>query len=249
MAEFPLEEALRELALPRMAEILKARLKLATEEQWNHRRLLRDLVSEEQAHRRERSLERRIQRARLPERWSLETFPFDHQPGANRSQIQELAELGFVADGTNLVFIGPTGVGKTGLATGILMKALLDGKSGMLVRVQEILDELRRSLADRKTLNLMNRLSRIDVLLADEMGYLNVEPEQANLFFKLMHNRHEAKKPTILTTNLGYDDWGKHLKNPQMVEALLSRLRQRCVTIVIDGPDLRATKRAKAPPV
>lgn len=243
MAEIPLEEALRELALPRMAEVLKARLRQAADEKWNPRRLLRELVCEEQAHRRERALERRIQRARLPERLELSTFPFEHQPGVNRSQIEELAELEFVADGTNIVLIGPTGVGKTGLATGILMKALLDGKTGMLVRVQEILDELRRSLADHKTLNLMKRLSKIDVLLADEMGYLNVEPEQANLFFKLMHLRHEAKKPTILTTNLGYDDWGKHLKNPQMVEALLSRLRQRCVTILIEGPDLRASRK------
>lgn len=79
-------------------------------------------------------------------------------------------------------------------------------------------------------------------MIADELGYLNITDEQANLFFKLMDNRYLARKPTIITTNLVYEDWGRHLKNPLMTDALLSRLRQRCVTIDIIGPDLRAAE-------
>jgi DNA replication protein DnaC len=242
MPEISLEEGLTELSLSRMAAIIKDRLRRAGDERWTHRRLLRELVEEERAHRRERALARRIEKARMPERWSLETFPFDRQPEVDKCQLDELAELDFLKEGTNIVFIGPTGVGKTGLASALLLKAILNGATGVMLRVQEMLDELRRSVADRKTLSVLNRLSRVEVLLADEMGYLNVEPEQANLFFKLMDNRHLAKRPTLITTNLGYDDWGTHLKNPQMVSALLSRLRQRCVTIVINGPDLRAAR-------
>jgi DNA replication protein DnaC len=78
----------------------------------------------------------------------------------------------------------------------------------------------------------------IDVLLVDEMGYLNLRPEQTNIFFKLMEERYN-RKSTILTTNLEYDDWYEFLGNKHMVGALLSRLRHRCHTIRIDGPSLR----------
>jgi len=85
----------------------------------------------------------------------------------------------------------------------------------------------------------MNRLSRLDVLLADEMGYLCLNKDQSNLFFKLMDNRYLAKKSTIITTNLGFDDWGNFFSDPAMTAALLSRLKHRCIVIQIDGPDLR----------
>ena len=78
----------------------------------------------------------------------------------------------------------------------------------------------------------------MDVLLVDELGYLNLKPEQSNIFFKLMEERYR-KHPTIITTNLGYDEWPNFLGNRAMVEALLSRLRHQCHTVNIDGPSLR----------
>lgn len=235
-----LEEGLRELALPRMASIVKERLKRAATETWTHRRLLRDLITEEQAHRREKALASRLRRSQIPEHWSLSTFPFEQQPAVRRAQIEELAELDWVRQATNIVLIGNPGSGKTGLASSLLRQALLDGYTGQMYRTQDMLDDLHRSIADRRTKHMLNRLSRLDVLLADEVGYLNLNNEQINLFFKLMDNRYKSGRPTLVTTNLGYDEWGTFLKNPAMVKALLSRLRHRCVTIVIDGPDLRA---------
>ena len=72
----------------------------------------------------------------------------------------------------------------------------------------------------------------------DELGYLNLKPEQSNIFFKLMEERYR-QHPTIITTNLGYDEWPNFLGNRPMVEALLSRLRHYCHTVTIDGPSLR----------
>ena len=80
---------------------------------------------------------------------------------------------------------------------------------------------------------------KVDVLLIDEMGYLNLRPEQTNLFFKLMEERYR-RRTTLLTTNLEYDDWYSFLGRKEMVGALLSRLRHHCHTIRIDGPSLRA---------
>ena len=71
------------------------------------------------------------------------------------------------------------------------------------------------------------------------MGYLNLRPEQSNIFFKLMEERYDARKTTLITTNLEYDDWYAFLGNKEMVKALLDRLRHRCLTLRIDGPSLR----------
>ena len=94
------------------------------------------------------------------------------------------------------------------------------------------------SLADRSSRQLLKRLARLDVLLIDELGYLNLKPEQSNIFFKLMEERYR-RKPTIVTTNLGYDEWAGFLGNRNMVEAMLSRIRHHCHTVRIDGPSLR----------
>ena len=92
--------------------------------------------------------------------------------------------------------------------------------------------------ADRSTRQLLNRLARLDVLLIDEFGYLNLKPEQSNTFFKLMEERYH-RHSTIITTNLGYDEWQNFLGNKSMVEALLSRVRHYCHTVTINGPSLR----------
>lgn len=244
--DIDLEPGLRELGLTRMAEIIKERLRVCQHDGWPPKRLLRELIEEELAYRKERALQRRVHGASIPKDWTLETFPFDLQTGVKRAQIYEFAELDFVREGINLVFIAKTGRGKTGLASGLLLKALHSGYTGLRQRVQDLLDDLHRSIADRRTKHLLNRLSKIDVLIADELGYLNISDEQANLFFKLMDNRYLARKPTLITTNLDYPDWGRHLKNPLMTDALLSRLRQRCATINIIGPDLRAPAAAPA---
>jgi len=108
----------------------------------------------------------------------------------------------------------------------------------MFVSAQDLFDEMYASLADRSTRKLLNRLSRIDVLVIDELGYLNLKPEQTNAFFKLMHERYR-RLPTIITTNLEYAEWHDFFGNAKLVDALLSRLRHHCHTIKIDGPPLR----------
>jgi DNA replication protein DnaC len=118
------------------------------------------------------------------------------------------------------------------------LKALQNGYRCQFIRAQDLFDEMYASLADRSTRRLLNRLARLDVLLIDEFGYLNLKPEQSNTFFKLMEERYH-RHSTIITTNLMYDEWHNFLGNKPMVEALLSRLRHYCHTVTIDGPELR----------
>ena len=131
-----------------------------------------------------------------------------------------------------------TGVGKTGLATGLLLKALQNGYRCQFICAQDLFDEMYASLADRSTRKLLNRLANLDLLLIDEFGYLNLRPEQSNIFFKLMEERYHSHS-TIITTNLIYDEWKTFLGNKSMVEALLSRVRHYCHTVTITGDSLR----------
>src|SRR5499427_3378278 len=218
-----LEQLLQNLKLRRMREIYEEQLRAAEKQDVSYGEFLTRLLRAQWHHRQETALEYRIRRATLPERWSLETFPFDRQPGVSRKHIRTFAELDFLAKAENIIFIGPTAVGKTGLASGLLLKALENGYRCQFIRAQDLFDEMYASLADRSTRQLLNRLARLDVLLVDELGYLNLKPEQSNIFFKLMEERYH-RHSTIVTTNLDYGEWQNFLGNRPMVEALLSRL-------------------------
>ena len=233
-----LQQLLKNLKLRRVLDIYDEQLHAAEKDDMSYSEFVTRLMRAQWHARQEHALEWRIRNAKLPERWSLDTFPFPRQPGVNRKQIRTFAELDFVAKKENIVFIGPTGVGKSGLASGILLKAIENGYRCQFIRAQDLFEEMYASLADRSTRQLLKRLARLDILLVDEFGYLNLKPEQSNIFFKLMEERYH-RRPTIVTSNLEYDEWHNFLGNRPMVEALLSRLRHYCHTVHINGPSLR----------
>jgi DNA replication protein DnaC len=106
------------------------------------------------------------------------------------------------------------------------------------IKAQDLLDELYASLADRSTPKLLRTLAGYDLLVIDELGYLTLNPEQANVFFKLMEERY-SRKSTIITTNLDYPQWYDLFGKKSLVDGLLDRLKHHCVTIRINGSSLR----------
>ena len=164
-----LEQLLRNLKLHRMHAIFDEQLRTADEQQITYSDFVAGLLQAQWRDRQENALEWRIRRACLPERWALETFPFAKQPGVNRKQIRAFAELDFVGKRENLVLIGPTGVGKTGLACGILLKALQNGLRCQFIGAQDLFDEMCFSGGSLDA-PAGDRLSRLDVLLIDENG-------------------------------------------------------------------------------
>ncbi|MBC8422871.1 ATP-binding protein [bacterium] len=233
-----IEQLLKNLRLRKMVELYDEEVARGDKEELPFSEVFVRLLRAQWHHNQESALAWRIKRAAMPEQWSIESFPFKLQKGVSRRQIRTFAELDFIGRAENIVFIGDTGRGKTGLASGLLLKALQNGYRGQFVRAQDLFDEMYASLADRSSRKLLNRLARVDVLVIDEMGYLNLRPEQTNIFFKLMEERYR-RRPTIITTNLEYEEWHNFLGNKALVDALLSRLRHQCHTVRIKGPTLR----------
>jgi len=233
-----LRALLGELNLKGMARVLDDELDRAERQAEPVADVLQRLLTEQTSFQRERRLVYRVAQARLPWPWTLDTFPFDKQPGVDRAQIRALAGLDFVRRAQNLVLIGPTGTGKTGIAIGLLRQACLNGYTGRFYNAQALLDELYASLADRTTTKLLNAMSRMRPIVIDELGYLTLKPEQVNAFFRLMNQRY-GRVSSIITTNLDYPSWYEMFGNKPLVDALLDRLRHQCITIRIDGPSLR----------
>ena len=239
-----LAELIKTLKLKGMEQVLERELALAEREGLPTATVIERLLLEEFHYRQERSLLYRVKQGNMPWPWTLDSFPFDQQPGVSKSRIMDLASLSFLDRAENIVFIGDPGTGKTGLAIGLLRQALVSGRRGRFSKAQDLMDELYASLADRSTPKLFKRLAAFDLLVIDELGYLTLNSQQVNAFFKLMDERY-SRKSTIITTNLDYPQWYDLFQRKPLVDALLDRLQHHCITIRISGPSLRAPSKAQ----
>lgn len=201
-------------------------LKLAADQRFSHARLLTHILEEEWRIKRENARLRRIKHAAIPEPLAIETYPFHKQPKLNKKKIMALYDsLSFMTDKQNIIWLGRTGRGKTGLAISFLTHAINHGYTGRYVLFAELIGELYRSGADHSQSKILKKYLAYDLILIDEIGFVEVEPAQVGLFFTLMQKRHKTK-PTLLTSNLGFSEWGSFLKNDHLTEALIDRLTE-----------------------
>ena len=201
-------------------------IELARKENFSHVRLLKYIITEEYKIKKENSRKMRLARAKIPEKFVMETFPFDRQQNLNRKKILNIYDsFDYMTKKQNVVWIGATGTGKTGLATAFLMQAINEGCSGRFILFPELIEMLYQSVADHSEANVINKFASYDCMLIDEIGYVEVEPMQVGLFFTLMHKRHK-KKTTLITSNLGFQQWNSFLKNDHLAAALIDRLTE-----------------------
>ena len=210
-------------------------LQLAAEGRFSQARLLTHVLEEECRIKRENARQLRLKRARIPDPLVIETFPFERQPKLNKKKIMALYDsLGYMNQSQNLLWLGATGCGKTGLATSFLIHTIDQGHSGRYVLFADLIAELYRSVADHSEDKVLKKYLSFDCLQIDEIGYVEVEPVQVGLFFTLMHQRHK-KKPTLITSNLGFAEWGSFLKNDHLTAALIDRLTENSHVINMKG--------------
>jgi len=201
-------------------------LDLAGKGNWSHARFLEYMINEEYQIKKENARKMRTQRAKIPENLVIETFPFSRQPKLKKKKIMGLYDgFDYMTKHRNIILLGPTGVGKTGLATGFLIHAIDNGYNGFFITFPELVERLYQSVADHSEAKVIKKFVSYDCLLIDELGYVEVEPVQVGLFFTLMHKRHK-RKTTLITSNLGFSQWGSFLKNSQLTAALIDRLTE-----------------------
>jgi len=201
-------------------------LSIAQKGNYSNARLLEYVVAQEYKIKKENARKMRLARARMPEKLVIETFPFNRQPKLNKKKIVNMYDrFDYMEKSQNLIFMGPTGTGKTGLATAFLTHAIDRGYNGRFVPFAELVEQLYQSVADHTEARVIKSFAASDCLVIDELGYVEVEPVQVGLFFTLMHKRHK-KKTTLITTNLGFSQWSSFLKNDHLTAALIDRLTE-----------------------
>ncbi len=221
-----LTQTLKYLRLPGLLAHWDQYLALAQQQRFSHVRLLRHVLEQEAKIRSDNARKLRLARAGIPELFRMETFPFDLQPKLDRKRILSIYDaFDYMAKSQNLIFLGPTGAGKTGLATSLLVQAIERGYTGRYVLFPELFAELLRSVADHSEPQVLKRYLSYDSLFIDEIGYVEAEPVQVGLFFTLMHKRHR-RRPTLITSNLGFSEWASFLKNDHLTAALVDRLTE-----------------------
>lgn len=199
-------------------------IKLARKGNFSHPRLLEYIIEQEYKIKMENSRKMRLKRAKIDEALVIETFPFDKQPRLNKKKILSLYDsFDYITKKQNIIWIGPTGTGKTGLATSFLIQAINQGYTGRSILFPELVETLYKSRGDHSEEQVIRAFSSYDCLLVDEMGYIEMEPVQVGQFFTLMHKRHK-KKSTLITSNLGFSEWDSFFKNKQLTAALIDRL-------------------------
>ena len=217
---------LKYIRLPGLLSNWDHYLKIAQKGKFSHARLLTYVIEEEYKIKKENSRKHRINRAKIPEQLVMETFPFHKQPKLNKKKLLGIYDaFDYMEKNQNIIWIGPTGTGKTGLATAFLLQAINKGYNGRFILFPELIEVLYQSVADHSEAKLIKTFASYDILLIDELGYVEVEPVQVGLFFTLMNKRHK-KKATLITSNIGFVQWESFLKNEQLTAALIDRLTE-----------------------
>lgn len=205
--------------------------------------ILDELLSRELASRFERRVNAHLRLSGIPARKTLESFDYDAQPSVPRRTLEELATLRFLHHGENVLILGPTGVGKTHIATGLTLKAIEQGHKAYFLTLHDLINKYRAATAKNRLHNLHASLQRATLLVLDEVGFQALQPNEAAFLFEIINKRYTTSKSMIITSNKSYGQWQDIFPDPIMAVAILDRLLHHATTLNIRGDSYRLRHR------
>jgi DNA replication protein DnaC len=237
-----IRENLTSLKMKNTLEILDNYLERAVKDDLNIVEVMDYIFSEEANSKRKRAYETQLMTSGFPMKKELKHFDFDFQPSIDKRQIDELATMRFLENGENIVFLGPPGVGKTHLATALGMVAASQRRSTYYINCHQLIEQLKKAHYENRLTDKLRILGKYRLLIIDEIGYLPMDIQGANLFFQLITRRYE-KVSTIFTSNKTFSQWNEVFADLTIASAILDRILHHCTVINIKGESYRLKER------
>lgn len=201
------------------------------------------VLKDEVETRQRNDLLRRMRQAKLPKNCDLDRFDFNHSAGITKSQLQQMRELVWLDQLYNLIFMGPSGTGKTFMTAGLIRDAVMRGYKALFMTMEALVNVLRMKEVSSSAMNAYNGILRCNLIGIDDIMLMPMKKEEAVAFFNLINNLHE-KTSIIITTNKAPTEWVEILQDEVLAQALLDRLLYRCDVVKLVGSSYRMENRS-----
>ena len=234
----------RALKASRIAALAGALADRARQEGWDYEQYLAQVLHEEVSSRESHGGDARVRAARFPQVKTLDDFDFTFQRSVKRQQIAHLAQLDFLREATNVVFLGPPGTGKTHLSISLGVQAARRGYRVAFATAHQWVGRLGTARRAGTLDEELERLRRVPLVIVDEVGYIPFDPEAAALFFELISSRYE-RASLMVSSNKTFSAWAEVFGDPVAVAAMVDRLVHHAEVIVLKGDSYRLKGRGK----
>lgn len=241
-----IRQHLRTLRMPTAVEVVDDLLKTAQSDDWSVAAFLAELLDQEVEGRRLRRIERLQRASHLPAGKTLASFEQAHLPLRLRRQLQELCEGDFVDRSENLLIFGLPGRGKTHFATTVGHELVQRGRSVLFTPTFRIVDDLLRAKRDLLLEHQLRKLDRFEVLILDDIGYVQQSREEMEVLFTLLAERYE-RRSVVITSNLVFSQWDQIFKDPMTTAAAIDRVVHHSIIVEFgkEVPSRRAEEAAR----